>query len=470
MIGRKAELRELEDRYSSGKFEMITVYGRRRVGKTTLLKEFIKGRRGVYFSATRGSLESNISSLASKVLGTSAPTSMSPEDLLGEVGRLSSDERYVLIIDEYPNLLRRDDRFSDILQEFIDDIEHGSKLFLILCGSSISIMKHQVLSSASPIYGRRTGQLEVLPMDIWDSMEFLDGFDREDMLRIYGMVGGIPLYLGMFDPRESLERNVRRLFFQESSFFRNEHEFVLIEEFDNPFTYYTVLEAMARGRTRVSEIASYCSLDDSTVHKHLKALLATQFVEKVAPVDNPRGKNVVYRISDPFLEFQFGRILPVADYYDPDDPQATVGQVMAGLENDMGRVFEVICGQHLVRTHRGRLGRWWGSDPVAHTQEEIDLVLTKVMDGRTVGWFAECKFKSVPTGTDVLEKLRHRASLVSGFDETRLVLYSKSGFTGGLTGDPTVELYGLDDVLRRRRAGEATPGYGYRIWTSTVIV
>ena len=447
MIGRRTELGSLIDRYNSGRFEMVPVFGRRRVGKTTLLKEFIKGRRGVYFSATRGSLDMNISRLASKVLGTSVPVRMSIDDLFREIRERSRDERYVLIIDEYPNLVRKDDQFTDALQEFIDDIENDSKLFLILCGSSMSIMKHQVLSSQSPIYGRRTGQLEVRPMDIWDSMEMLKGFSEEDVLRIYGMVGGIPLYLKMFDPGSSLEENVRRLFFEESSFFRNEHEFVLMEEFDNPYTYYTVIEALASGYTKVSDIASYCSLDDSTVHKYLSSLLATSFVERLTPVDNPDGKHVLYRLADRFLRFQFNRVLPVVDYYDPDHPEQTLGQIMRMTDTDMGPVFEEVCGQHLQRMHRGKLGKWWGADPINRRQEEIDLVLVTKDGDRTVGWFAECKYRNEPVGMDALETLRHRASLVKGIDQCRFVLYSRKGFTENLRGSQAIELYALEDVL-----------------------
>lgn len=447
MIGRKKELNALNERYDSGKFEMVPVFGRRRVGKTTLLKEFIKGRNGVYFSATRGSLEVNISRLASKVLGTASPVRMPLEDLFSEIRTRSETERYVLIIDEYPNLIRKNEHFSDALQEFIDEVEGESKLFLILCGSSLSIMKHQVLSSKSPIYGRRTGQLEVAPMDIWDAVEMLKGFSDEDALMIYGMVGGIPLYLKMFDPGISVQDNIRRLFFEESSFFRNEHEFVMMEEFDNPYTYYTVLEALAAGHTRVNDIATYCSLDDSTVHKHLSSLMATSFVERMFPVDNPDGKNVLYRISDNFLRFQFGRILPVIDYYDEEDSSETIGRILKGLETDMGTVFEEVCGQHLRRRHRGKLGRWWGPDPVSRTQEEIDLILTTVEDGKRIGWFAECKYRNEPVGVDVLDTLKRRASLVRGFDESRFIIYAKCGFTENLEGSGAAELNRLEDVL-----------------------
>jgi len=447
MIGRKKELIALNERYDSGKFEMVPVFGRRRVGKTTLLKEFIKGRNGVYFSATRGSLDVNISKLASKVLGTASPVRMPLEDLFNEIRIRSETERYVLIIDEYPNLIRKNEHFSDALQEFIDEVEGESKLFLILCGSSLSIMKHQVLSSKSPIYGRRTGQLEVAPMDIWDAVEMLKGFSKEDALKVYGMVGGIPLYLKMFDSGISVQDNIRRLFFDESSFFRNEHEFVMMEEFDNPYTYYTVLEALAAGHTRVNDIATYCSLDDSTVHKHLSSLMATSFVERMFPVDNPDGKNVLYRISDNFLRFQFGRILPVIDYYDEEDSSETIGRILKGLETDMGTVFEQVCGQHLRRRHRGKLGRWWGPDPVSRTQEEIDLILTTVENGKRIGWFAECKYRNEPVGVDVLDTLKRRASLVRGFDESRFIIYAKCGFTENLEGSGAAELNRLEDVL-----------------------
>ena len=445
MIGRERELELLEERYSSDSYEMIPIYGRRRVGKTTLLKEFSKGKNGVYFTATKGSLKSNLSKLASKVLGTDSPIYMGLEDILKEVSKKSLDERYLLIIDEYPNLVKRNPEVNDILQEFLDDMQ-DSKLFLILCGSSMSIMKHEILGYNSPIYGRRTGSLEILPLSVWDSMKILDGFDREDAMRIFGMVGGIPLYLNMFKSTSTLEDNVYRLFLQESSFFRNEHEFVLMEEFDNPLTYYTVIEAAAMGKNKLSEIAAYCGLDESTVHKYLGNLQTTGFIERIAPVDNPEGKNVRYKVSDPFMNFQFKRILPEFDYIDHSDPMPTIERILKLFDTDMGAVFEKVCAEHLYRIHRGNIGKWWGSDPRTKRQEEIDLISTSRRDDVMAGWFAECKYRNEPVGTDVLQTLIHRTSLVKGYDECRYVLYSKSGFTAELQ-DRDVELFDLNSVL-----------------------
>ncbi len=443
MIGREKELKILEERYNSGKFEMIPVFGRRRVGKTTLLKEFAKGRNGVYFSATKGSLQNNISKLGSKIIGASSSVSMTIESVFQEI-RKRSGSRYLLMIDEYPYIIRKDPGFGEALQEFLDDME-DSKLFLILCGSSVSMMKHETLGYTSPIYGRRTGSLEIHPLDFRDSMKMLEGFGREDALRIYGMAGGIPLYLKMFDPSKSLAENVCVQFLREDSFFRNEHELVMMEEFDSPYTYYTVMEALAGGKTRVSEVASYCGLDNTTAHKHLKSLAASGFVERIVPSDNPDGKSARYRISDPFLEFQFRRILPVVDY--ADDPESAAESVLRLFETDMGRVFEKICSQHLRSLHHGKIGTWWGSDPVNKRQEEIDLILTDESGEKRTGWFAECKFRNIPADQDVLDTLVRRSFLVRGYDQRRYVIYSKSGFSPDLKSREDVELYDLDSIF-----------------------
>ena len=147
--GREKELQALEERYNSGRFEFIPIYGRLRVGKTTLMKEFLKNHKGVFFTAKNDTLKVNVDGLASAVFGVKVSASI--ESVLEEVKRRSKDDRYILVIDEYPRIVKRNPSFGDYLQEFIDDIHDESKLFLILCGSSISIMEHEVLGYKSPL-------------------------------------------------------------------------------------------------------------------------------------------------------------------------------------------------------------------------------------------------------------------------------------------------------------------------------
>ena len=449
--GRGRELRELEDRYGSGRFEFVPIYGRRRVGKTTLIKEFLKGRRGVFFTAKNSTLKSNVDALATDVFGVKVSASL--DSVLEEIKRRAATERYILVIDEYPRIVKRHPEFGDHLQEFIDDIHGDSMLFLILCGSSISIMEHEVLGYKSPLYGRRTGSLKLQPMDVWDSMQFLKGFGRDDAMRIYGMVGGIPLYLGLFDSKYSLEENVVRLFIRESAFFRNEHHMMFIEEVENPFTYYRVIEAIASGKVNVGDIATYCEMETSAATKYLNVLISMGLVGKRKPVDNPNGKMTRYHIADPFLRFQFSRILPVIDDLDPDDPGSGVETILGLFETDMGHVFEAVCAEHMRRVHGGAIGTWWGTDRNTRTVEEIDVISTKMVDGERAGWFAECKYRTSPVDMEVLNRLRYRMTLVKGYSSLHPVLYSRVGFIGSVLEDGDVERYTLDDVLDVARGG-----------------
>ncbi len=450
--GRKKELSLLEERYDHNGFEFLPVYGRRRVGKTSLLKEFSKGKNHVFFTASEGTLEYNLSRLASKILDANVEASI--ETVMDIIRKRAEKERFLLIIDEYPRLIKRSTLFQDKLQELIDEIHEESKLFLILCGSSISIMEHEVLGYKSPLYGRRTGSMELNPLNLWESLDILSGFDRGTALRIYGMVGGIPLYLLQFRPSETLERNLEISFLRQDSFFINEHLMTLIEEFENPATYYSVLTAVASGRSKASEISDYTKLDVPTTTKFLANLESIRMVTKDRPVDNPDGKMTRYSISDPFMRFQFGRVLPTLE--SGSDMEDMVTEILRLHETDMGLVFEDMCTEYLISRFGGRIGRWWGSDPVTKKQEEIDIVLTSMSGGRRSGLFVECKYRNEKVGQDILDTLMHRASLVKGYDERRYALFSKSGFKDGMDDRSDVDLYTLDDVLKEpKRASKS---------------
>ena len=138
-------------------------------------------------------------------------------------------------------------------------------------------------------------------------------------------------------------------------------------------------------------------------------------------------------------------ILPIVEYV--NDLSSASDSIVNLMETDMGRIFEGICAQHLMKIHPGQIGKWWGSDPVNRTQEEIDLVSTSINNGKRIGWFTECKYRNEPVGTEVLETLIHRIALVKGYDETHPVIYSKSGFTESLKERKDVELIDIDDFL-----------------------
>ncbi len=438
--GRKTEISLLDERYNSENFEFVPIYGRRRVGKTTLLREFSKNKEHIFFTASEGTLEYNMSRLASQLLGTKVNANM---DTVIELIRKKSENRFLLIIDEYPRLVKRSSEFQDRLQELIDEIHQDSKLFLILCGSSMSIMEHQVLGYKSPLYGRRTGSLKLEPLNLWESMEFLSDFDKEDALKIYSMVGGIPLYLMQFRSSESLENNIIRNFLRQDSFFSNEHLMTLIEEFENPATYYSVLTAVASGKSRASEISDYARLDAPTTTKFLTNLESIGIVTKERPVDNPAGKMTRYHISDKFMKFQFRRVLPITDSGMNEKTMAQ--EILRLFETDMGFAFESICAEFMKKKYGGKIGKWWGSDPESKIQHEIDLILTIESNGKRFGMFAECKYKNEEMSVDELDTLIYRSSLVKGYDDKKYILFSKTGFDFD-TAENT-EMYTLKDIL-----------------------
>lgn len=230
LVGRDVELEALERRYDSGTFEFLPVYGRRRVGKTALLKEFARSRNSVFFTAKPGSMSNNLRRLARAITGRGTGA-MDAEDVLQLVLERSVDERFLLIIDEYPNMIDRNNSFSGELQTFIDDHKDEMKLFLVLCGSSISMMEHEVLGYKSPLYGRRTGSLRLEPLPFVEARKLLTGFSDEDQMRIYAMVGGIPLYLQKFSPSMSLRDNIVNGFLAIDAYFADEPFMTLIEDF-----------------------------------------------------------------------------------------------------------------------------------------------------------------------------------------------------------------------------------------------
>lgn len=441
--GRERELARLEERYSGEAFEFVPIYGRRRVGKTTLIKQFMEGKDGLYYSALKVSPEENFNRMASKLLGVDVK--MQPQDFMEEIGRRSTEKRFVLVIDEYPNLAKDNQWVSDIIQNFIDDNEDTSKLFLILCGSSINMMEHEVLGSHSPLYGRRTGSLKLEPFNYFEARVFLQGFSEDEMFTIYGMVGGIPLYLKKFDSSKTLKENVVNNFLMVDSFFLREPELILMEEFSNPYSYGSVIQAVSSGCTRNSEIADRVDLQASNVSKMLDALCGLGILGRRRPVDNRSGKSVRYRVEDNFLAFYYRDLFGRCEDLSDNEMAPVAEKILKAREDVAGFVFEDICAQFM--RGRGDVGTWWGVDSKTRTREEIDLVVTSRTGESVLRYFCECKYTSWKVGRNIMDKLISRSLLVGETDDRRYVLFSKSGFTDDLGTRGDLETYTLEYMI-----------------------
>ncbi|MDR1271668.1 MAG: ATP-binding protein [Clostridiales Family XIII bacterium] len=460
--GRSAELKKLNEMYGSGSFECAIIYGRRRVGKTTLIKEFIKGKKAVYFLAREADGRVNLRGFSNDVYAVTAKELKGKsffsdwERAFDYIYQISRDNRLVLVIDEYPYLADGYRPISSIVQTHIDDQFKGSKLFLILCGSSTSFMEEQVLSYKSPLYGRRTAQFKVLPFSFFESLPFLEGFGKEEKAALYGMLGGVPDYLNKINPSKTMRENITGLFFTASGSLYEEPSNLLKQELRDPTTYNGIIEAIADGASRLNEIATKCGMESNKCAKYLKSLISLGIVKKEFPVTEPStSKKSIYLLDDMMFRFWYRFVFPNMSGVVSGLGEAIYDfDVEDGVHAYMGFIFEEICKQYLLEEAKrnalpffiGNLGRWWGNNPKEKRQEEIDILAFR----KENALFCECKWTRSPVDIDVLNDLKAQSELFS-YRQKWLWLFAKTGFTDRLVRESeklgNVRLIPFDEMI-----------------------
>lgn len=232
-IGRTVEMSELNRLYGTGSFEMPVIYGRRRVGKTRLITEFIQDKKAIYFQARRTNAEANLHGFSQAILagsvGAAGVSFRSFDEAFDALATMARTERLVVVIDEYPYLAQSNPEISSLLQDKIDHLYKETKLMLILCGSSLSFMEERVLGYESPLYGRRTAQFKIMPLDFTTTLGLWQGMSREDAAVCYGMTGGIPAYIEKVDPVAPLKDNIKRLFLTPTGYLFEEPSNLLLQ-------------------------------------------------------------------------------------------------------------------------------------------------------------------------------------------------------------------------------------------------
>ncbi len=442
-VGRESELRALEDLYAEDRFQFVPITGRRRVGKTRLIEEFVKDKEAVFFRAVPGSESTNLSMFNELVSGDPEPLRL--DRILWRAEERSAGRRLVVVIDEYPNLVEDAGHNSGLINNFIEAARDTSKLFLILCGSSMSIMESEVLGKKSPLYGRRTGQIRLRPFDFATSRRMLGGFGLEDAVAIYGLVGGIPYYLEQFDPGRSLEENIKRRYLDPTSVIAGEPELLFLTEFRKPATYYSVIHSMSRDRRTPSDIAKMAGMDVDAVSHALKKLIMLGLVRRDEPFGRDRTKDVHYSIADRLLASYFRFVYPDRRELSPQGIEDAWERMEGELNQYLGHIFEDICREFVLSHGYRRAGRWWLG------QQEIDLVA--VNDGEML--LAECKYRSEPLGMKVLDDLLVKSGSVKADGLVkRYALFSRSGFPQAVEAraeSEGIELFRIEEMFGRSR-------------------
>ncbi|MDR1000051.1 MAG: ATP-binding protein [Clostridiales bacterium] len=465
-IGRNQELKKLNEMYLSDKFEFAIIYGRRRVGKTTLIREFIKDKKAIYFVAREADGSVNLTGFSNDVYFVTAKELAQNaffsdwEKAFDYIYQISKENRIVLAIDEYPSLAGGFSSISSILQAHIDSQFKDGRLFLILCGSSMSFMENQVLGYKSPLYGRRTAQFKIMPFGFFESMLFFDKsvasdkseasdksgasnkpevFEKTDKAVIYGITGGIPEYLSKIDASKPIGDNIVELFLTASGSLYEEPSNLLKQELREPATYNGIIEAIAGGATRLSEIATKCGIESNKCAKYLKSLISLGIIKKEFPVTEMSSKKSIYLLDDMMFRFWYRFVFPNMSGIASGLGRAVYKHtVIENLPAYMGLVFEEICKQYMIEEAKretlpffiSKIGRWWGGNPKKKRQEEIDILAYH----KDSALFGECKWTNAQVDVDVLCDLEAQSELFP-YKKKWFWLFAKTGFTDRLTGE-----------------------------------
>lgn len=459
-IGREQELNALEKLYASNKFEFAVIYGRRRVGKTALINHFLDGKKAIYFMGVESNAKQNLENFSKSIMeysnGIETETSFpSFQAALEYVFRLAQKERLILAIDEYPYVARSSKSLASTLQLLIDKYKDSSKLMLILCGSSMSYMEDHVLAYKSPLYGRRTAQMKLLPFDFEETCRYFKNLSNEDKALIYGIVGGTPQYLLQINDSLSVEENIKNTFLNPMSFLYEEPINLLKQEVREPAIYTAIITAIAAGASRMSEISGKVGEDTNVCSAYIKNLINLGIVQKETPYGEKASRKSVYSIEDNMFRFWHRFVLENNSAIARGATELVYRRIEPKLSEYMGKVFEDICKQYLWKlllagkcpVEFTSLGRWWGNDPIEKCQAEIDIMGEQDKD---TALFAECKWTNEKADISVLETLAKRSRLFS-YKNIYLYLFSKSGFSKGCVDEAKrmgkVTLVGYEDIV-----------------------
>lgn len=428
-VDREFELKALRERYSSGKPEFMVIYGKRRVGKTELVKQAFKDIKHIYLLADRRSDLDLIQDFSRRVgrffddPGVSMIGFRDWIELFEYLEKKIGNERVVIVVDEFPYLVEGNRAIPSLFQKGWDEYLQHSNLLLILMGSSISMMERGVLHYRSPLYGRRTGQLLLHPLGFREARKFFPENSMEEQIEFYSILGGTPAYLLQFT-EIGLADNIKKRILRRDAFLYNEVEFILREELREPRQYFTILKEISSGKNRVNEISQATGIERNVLSRYLSILEDMRVIRRELPVtENQRSRKGIYRIEDNFFRFWFEFVFPYRGDIERDETDSVIQRIYEKLPMFVGHTFEDVCKEALW-SKKGftKIGKWW------HRDDEIDIVALN--DETKEILFAECKWQSRKVDAGVIADLIEKSKLVDwdGRKES-FAVFSKSGFT-----------------------------------------
>lgn len=442
-IDRKNEIAFLESEYAKEDSSLVVVYGRRRVGKTSLISEFGRNKDMLYFLATEENEFQNKENFKEKV-ATFCNNKLLQNSSIGNWDDIfetfidyNPNSKKLLIIDEFQYLCKANSAFSSVFQRIWDTILKDKNIMVILCGSLINMMESQVLNYNSPLYGRRTGQIRLTQIPFKYYNEFFSNFNEKQLIELYSVTGGVPKYIEMFNDYKDIFDSISKNILNKQSFLYEEPNFLLKNEVNEVGSYFSIIKTIAQGNHKLSKISTVLEIPQTGLSKYLQTLINLDILEREVPITerNPeKSKKGLYRIKDNFILFWFNFIYPNLSYIETNNEQVVLDKIKNNfVDNHVSYIYEQICREKAwefnIANDLGynKIGRWWNNS------EEIDIVA--INENSKDILFGECKYTNKLMDIDILNELERKAKLVEWSDENRVekyILFSISGYTNKL--------------------------------------
>lgn len=430
-VNREEELSRLRELYNSEEAELAVIYGRRRLGKTELVKQSVKNRAdAVLYQARQKTSRLQLQQFIERASEQYPGVEKIREDWEHVLTYLA-EQNAVVVLDEFPYLVEQDESLPSVLQTMFDHELEDSSATFVLVGSSISMMEEAALLGNSPLYGRSSLKLDIRQLRFGSASEFFDeAYSPEQKVILWGVFGGVPYYLEELSPDASVAENIQETVLSRHGSLHDEPDYVLRMELKEPTRYFSIMEAIAGGDTGRNEIANATGIDYNQLSRYLNRLSRLRLVDKDVPVteQKEKSKRSRYRIRDPLFRFWFNFVYGNEDRYDELGDTAYADVVEPEISDFVSRSFEDLCQSALRGLYPDYtitdVGGWW------YREHEIDVVgLTN--EGTVIA--GECKFQETPVGYDAFSKLQDhldelRWTPQNAEGEEEYALFSRSGF------------------------------------------
>lgn len=441
-IDREQEMETLKSEYERSGSSLVILYGRRRVGKTTLISKFIEDKKAMFFLASEESETQNRINFKNKA------ADFIDSDLLREANvsnwdtifkaimEHKFDSKPIIVIDEFQYIGKSNSAFPSVFQRIWEEQLKNHSVMVILCGSLISMMESQTLDYSSPLYGRRTAQICLGQIPFSYYHEFFPGKTEKQLIEMYSVTGGVPKYIELFSAYGDIFDAIKKCVLNRSGYLYDEPHFLLQQEVTEVGSYFSIIRAIAAGNSKLSAIASMLEVKTTSLTKYLKTLIDLDILEREVPVteDNPeKSKKGIYKLKDNYIKFWFSFIYPNMGFIESGNSTIVMNKIRKGLINShTAFVYEDVCREKMWSLsaegawpfYFSKIGRYWDA------KTEIDVVaLDPEGDNLIVG---ECKYWHEPVGLTVLYDLEKKATVVEWRKQQRkiwYVLFSISGFT-----------------------------------------